>query len=839
MTPTKVKHVVKLDRQYNPDVPTVSSLLLKRFGGNPYYSQAKMVASNVTYQPIKHPLTEEIIQAHLDGKITLGAYQLNSHNEVNWIGWDVDSNSAETAKTYATKIIGRLGAIPHSVEVSGGKGYHIFIFLSKPMSAKEAKTIGDYVRDSEGLPKSGTSHVEVYPKQDALSTSLPMGSLIKMPLGFHPRTHNQSKFIDTSNGWEASDALDPIDMLQRLVAPEELGVLMKSSIDIRKQLKDLLVPQWIAGVGQHHNLALHLAGYLAHLGWGLSDVSDLVERVATEAGDSDVFNRVQAVQDTFKNIQAGRTVKGYTGLNELLPGATMNMLSDLATKIVTPTLVKRIDSIRLAKSPTFEKTRSSAAVIWADLVEHGEIVQTNYHETFWFDSEEHLLVPFDSLKWQALLHQQYGINPSESFGAQVTEALKLRAVSEARIVSVHNKTVWTGESLLVNLGNSVVWELNGDEIKTTFNGICGYLFQTNMHSSSAIVPDFKKPINVWKKLVDDLSFNKSENAPASPAEQSELLKAWMLAFFFQELMPTKPLLLAMGAPGSGKTTAMRRIMKVLESLDSEVLEIVSDKPDSLRASIASHRLLVLDNLEKSGARWLVDTLNRLATGANIELRQLYRTNDVQVLKPNCFVAMTAVSMPFSEETLFSRILPLEMQQLSSPLPEFKLQKDLADNLNGIWADLLLKLNQVVGTLKRDKTSVPPINSRLADFTVFCKRIEKSGVVNGAILIRGLRSLVDRQRLALLEASPFVTVLEEWLAKQPADAEKWHTFNELFQVLEPLARANKLLWRWNNATALSRHVITMIEPLKKLYDADLKEIKNKHEKEEYQIRFKPT
>jgi hypothetical protein len=302
-------------------------------------------------------------------------------------------------------------------------------------------------------------------------------------------------------------------------------------------------------------------------------------------------------------------------------------------------------------------------------------------------------------------------------------------------------------------------------------------------------------------------------------------------------MPTKPLLLAMGVPGSGKTTAIRRILKVLEGIDSDVLEIVSDKPDSLRASLSTHRLLVLDNLEKSGNKWLIDTLNRLATGANIEVRQLYKTNEVHVIKPNCFVAMTAVSMPFSEETLFSRILPLEMQALANPLPEYLLQKNLTDNINGIWADLLLKLNQIVATLKRDTTTTPPVVSRLADFTVFCQRIRNSGVVSGAVLIKGLRNLVDRQRMALLDASPFVTVLEDWVNTQPAEANKWHTFNELFQELEPMARQRKLSWRWSNAVALSRHVLTMLEPLKKLYSAEVKQDNvGRGGKEEVLIRF---
>lgn len=815
---TTNKHKVTLDRTFDPAKPDLAKLLHHFFANNDHYAIAKTVAGEVTYTPVKQALTVEMLQEHLAGKVTLGAYHLDKESMVRWLGWDVDSADLTTARKYAEKIIARIREIPHAVEFSGSKGYHILIFLEHAIPAIQAKQIVDFVRDAEALPRTGKSHVEAYPKQAKLDKALPMGSLLKIPLGEHPKTHNRSIFVDPSNGWETGNPLPPEQILMNVVNPDVLVQLMRGTVDIHKQIVDVMIPQWAAAAGEHHNLALYLSGYLAHLGWGLEDAMNLVHEVALKAGDLEVNNRVQAVRDTFRNISEGRTVKGYSGLNDMLPGGVLRTLSELATQIIAPTLVKRIDAIRLQKSPPFEKVRGAASVVWADLQEHGEVVQTAINIAYFFDSEMHLLLPLASARWQANLHKSYGINPVDGFGSQVTEELRLRAISDARVVTVQNRTVWTGEELFVNLGGPEVYKLTGEDIITTSNGTCGFLFQTDLIGGSPIIPDFSRPINVWDKLVKDISFTKSQDAPATPEEQAELLKAWLLAFFFSELLPTKPLLLALGAPGSGKTTAMRRILKMLESTDSDVLEVVADKPDSLRASVALHRFMVLDNLEKSGAKWLVDTLNRLATGANIEIRQLYKTNEVYTIKPNCFIAMTAVSMPFSEETLFSRILPLELQQLSSPLPEHLLQQQLQDNLPGMWADLLLKLNRVVATIKHDRSSLPPIASRLADFTVFCKRIEKSGVVNGAVLIKGLRSLVDRQKLALLESSPFVAILEEWLTVAAEDATKPHSFVELFSILEPLARTRKMSWRWNNAAALGRHIMAMAEPLKKLYRA---------------------
>jgi len=813
---------IDLTRQHKSETPSVSQLLLDIFGGNPYYAMSKSVAGETTYQPVRQPLTEEVLDEHYTGLVTLGAYHLLQDNTVRWMGWDVDAVDREIAKQYALKIKTRIGDIPHAIEFSGQKGYHILIFLQDPIPAARAKQICDWIRDIEQLPKTGKNHVECYPKQEKLSRNNPMGSLLKIPLGAHPKTHDRSIFVDVNNGWEVGGALDPIPILSNRASLEQIARIMKDPTDTRKQLVDLLVPQWVATPGQHHDFALYLAGYLCHMGWGLEDTVDLVHTIASEAGDEEVNNRVQAVQDTFRNVEEGKTVKGYSGLDEILPGAVLRTLGDLAAKIAAPTMVKRIDSIRLAKGPVFGKVRASAQTIWGDLMEHGKVVKTRTDETYWFSEAEHSLTPFESERWNAILHHNYGINPAESFGRQVTKELQLRAIQEAEIVEVHSRMVWQEQELRIHLGGSEVYVMDGSDIHTRYNGEDGYLFRSDLYADRIVAPDFANPVDAWSILTDDISFKVSETASASVEEQTELLKAWILAFFFQELMPTKPLLLAMGAPGSGKTTAMRRIMRILETPDAEVLEVVQDKPDSLRASLAKHRLLVLDNLEKSGARWLVDTLNRLATGANIELRKLYETNSTYVLKPNCFVAMTAVNMPFSEETLFSRILPLELMTISTPKPEYILQRELADSMDGVWADLLLKLNRIVFVLKKNKTQIPPIASRLADFTVFCKRIEASGVVDGERLIGGLRSLVDRQRMALLESSPFVIIMEEWTSQASEEASKWHTFQELFSILEPMARSRKLRWTWTSALALSRHIMVMSDPLNRLYGAEIKE-----------------
>jgi len=198
-------------------IEDVAQLLLDIFGGNSYHSRAKEIKGDITYHPIDVPLSLDSLKAHVEGMMTLGAYQLlQGSNVVRWLGWDVDSIDLDTARKMSLKILTHLGNIPHAVEFSGRKGYHILLFLKDPMPAQTAKRITEFVREAEGLNAIGDSHVECYPKQERLDRSRPKGNLIKIPLGEHPKTHDVSRFVDPMNGWENGPPLDPRDILKML-----------------------------------------------------------------------------------------------------------------------------------------------------------------------------------------------------------------------------------------------------------------------------------------------------------------------------------------------------------------------------------------------------------------------------------------------------------------------------------------------------------------------------------------------------------------------------------------------------------------------------------------------
>jgi len=74
------------------DVSTIKELFFQRRDTFP-------IQTATGYTRIERELTDDDIKAHLEGKITLGAYNLGKDNKVRWICFDFDNeNHKEDAK---------------------------------------------------------------------------------------------------------------------------------------------------------------------------------------------------------------------------------------------------------------------------------------------------------------------------------------------------------------------------------------------------------------------------------------------------------------------------------------------------------------------------------------------------------------------------------------------------------------------------------------------------------------------------------------------------------------------------------------------------------------------
>lgn len=145
----------------------------------------------------KEPLTEEVLQKHLMGAITVGAYQLVPDNTVKWgvLDFDEDThedwleafNAFELLKTQGYGCI---------LEKSAGGVYraHVWLLPPKPIPAAQMKAfLESFCKDNNFRPH------EIFPKQTELSKDRPFGNLVKLPFGLNHKSGVFSNIVEVAN----------------------------------------------------------------------------------------------------------------------------------------------------------------------------------------------------------------------------------------------------------------------------------------------------------------------------------------------------------------------------------------------------------------------------------------------------------------------------------------------------------------------------------------------------------------------------------------------------------------------------------------------------------------
>lgn len=207
-------------------------------------------------------VTDEVLREHLAGTKTVGIYQLGEDNTVTWICIDIDKDRGaddtvdpdllhRSAQTLATEIIRRfrLIGINALIEDSGNRGYHVWVFLSEPVAASVAQTIGHFVLENLDVPQN--MHIELFPKQ-AFTRSY--GNLIKLPLGLHLKSRRRALFVDDNFQTHPSQ-LSILQDVQTTSAATLLSIIRRYRLDI-PQPREISAPN-DEGYGRFVPLCLH------------------------------------------------------------------------------------------------------------------------------------------------------------------------------------------------------------------------------------------------------------------------------------------------------------------------------------------------------------------------------------------------------------------------------------------------------------------------------------------------------------------------------------------------------------------------------------------------------
>lgn len=186
----------------------VSEKLFKYFSSDqPFYAKQK---DDGKYEKKYGFLTEGLIEKLLIDKGSIAVYQKQQDFTVKWLCFDfdilkehLDSDIREKAEVELTKSVRSFASylndnnIPFTLEFSGNRGYHLWIFFDDKVLYSTASNILEKLVEMSGLTydKSLVS-LDKFPKTPKPSSGVGLG--VKLPLSHHKKSKTYSYLIDKS-----------------------------------------------------------------------------------------------------------------------------------------------------------------------------------------------------------------------------------------------------------------------------------------------------------------------------------------------------------------------------------------------------------------------------------------------------------------------------------------------------------------------------------------------------------------------------------------------------------------------------------------------------------------
>ncbi len=474
--------------------------------------------------------------------------------------------------------------------------------------------------------------------------------------------------------------------------------------------------------------------------------------------------------------------------------------------------------------------RSQALAIITELSSAGYFVWAEKF-AYYFDKTSRILIQLeeDNDDLRILLNERFHVNRRDGFYGYLVEQLRVEAGArgESSVIRLLSHYDRGSETMLLDMGAGRTLRIRPDGIEERYNGEDGALFGSDYTMSpwrfkpnapSGIMPDI---------LIEPIHFSKDSALAFNPDEQRLLMLLWVVSLPFSSGMPTKPLALAVGPTGSGKTNVFRRLGRMLMGPEYEVDTIDSQKDDDFWVAISTEPLVCFDNVE-GYIRWLENTLARAATGVRFIKRKLYTNNTSIKYKSKAVICLTAMSPKFRRPDIASRLLIFHLDKIDAKREEAELWAEIDDNRDVLMSDLAKMIQRVLAVERADLPAVDA-SIRMADFAHTASRIGASlGDDVSELTQRVLGKLTTTQRSYAVEEDDLAAALAVWIDQEPAqkalDGGKTNSGRlvsvpVLFGELKAVAGASFLPWRIADTRQLGARLRNLREPLSDTYDIE--------------------
>ena len=477
-----------------------------------------------------------------------------------------------------------------------------------------------------------------------------------------------------------------------------------------------------------------------------------------------------------------------------------------------------------SKKEVRNKNEASFTAIVNYMEDNGTFIKDSNNIYYYFDKTHKLTYQIDSedCDYASFLHR-IGMAINEPGAKILTSRLKSHCHITGKKVNVKKFSYYNSKnfSIYLDLRNSrnEILKITPDSITIEANGTDGIMF---MKSGGKEI-DITLPLTVSTNKFDEIILDRinwdNEESNMTPDEQKLLLQIFFLALFFESIFPTKPLLLIAGISGSGKSFLLRLIGKLFFGEEWDLSAITEDNERDIKVACFHNPFIGIDNAD-THISWLNDFLAKIATGIKFDERKMRTNSEYIVMKPHCFIGLTARTPKFRRDDISNRLLILKVKPFEeSFLPESMLLKELEQNRQILWSEIINSLQTLLGKLKENSSQIYYTRFRIADFYSFACKIAGEDVMKG---------IFDKMRYEQhnfsLEEDPLYELLQFYIEDEDTTEGEFLSGKELHSRLRNIADSNRIKYDYGTVMSLAMKLKHLWKGLSSKFDC---KIEKKH------------
>jgi len=378
-------------------------------------------------------------------------------------------------------------------------------------------------------------------------------------------------------------------------------------------------------------------------------------------------------------------------------------------------------------------------------------------------------------RFWAYMDRRYGISEHEGkdgLSRYILSRFRNYAMQQGARVEMRRFSAFRAtegeEAVYISGYDGSMWRLDGENVMPIPNGEDDVFFVDD-DGGKPVTPEVGPNGVLFDRLVNPVNFAEVGMGGITAEQMRMAYIVWIFALAFPDLMPTKPLLILEGAPGSGKSASLQLLQQALLGKSKPII-LSRNKEDDFGVLLLRSPICVFDNLD-AYIDWLPDAVCAYTTAGEWTKRKFFTDAEEITLKPHAFIAVASKNpASFRREDVADRCVILRLERRDRFVRFAALERDIRESRPQIVGEFLYYVNKIVAEIRAGALRGQDDEAnRMADFASLARVVGRVLEWDPEAVEDLLTAMQGEQAAFINEEDPLVDVLHQWISYKPRNA----------------------------------------------------------------------